>query len=125
MTAQKKRIPEGFIIANIPLESCKAYPMLLWKDISAKPRIAYSDQKNGETNSLKIKILPKGAKTAPHPQLSFFVQGNYHIEELSYLNSNAFEWRTWIEFQTNTYEIDHLLTSLIKAKNSLRNLNFS
>jgi len=118
---QKKRIPEGFLVADIPLESCKAFPVQIWKGLQVNPRVAYSDQKNGEATSLGIKLLPHGAKTAPHPQLCFFIKGNYHIEELSYCKSNMWNWRTWIEFTANAYEIDHIINSLTKTKKILVN----
>ncbi|MCX8151387.1 MAG: hypothetical protein N3D85_07825 [Candidatus Bathyarchaeota archaeon] len=120
---QKKRIPEGLLVADIPLESCKAYPMQIFKDTPVKPRVAYSDHRNGETTNLCIKLLPNGAKTAPHPQLCFFIKGNYHIEELSYCQSNVWNWRTWIEFVANAYEIDHIINSLAKTKKIMVNKN--
>ncbi|MGF3573539.1 MAG: hypothetical protein ACQXXG_09005 [Candidatus Bathyarchaeia archaeon] len=115
----EKRVPRGFLIANIPLESCKAFPIQIWKGLSVKPRVAYSDQKNGEATSLCIKLI-EGAKTAPHPQLNFYVKGNYHIEELQYYKSNFWNWQTWIEFEINTNELDHILASLQKAKTACK-----
>lgn len=112
----QKRIPEGYIIGDIQLEACKAYPIRIFSDIDMKPRIAYSDMKNGENSRLYLKLLPKGAKTAPHPQLCFFVKGEYHIEELTYLVSNAFSWSTWIEFAINVKQINQLISALSQVK---------
>lgn len=118
-----KRIPEGTIFGNIPLEACKAYPIRLWQGLNFEPRIAYADfNTHQERNILSVKVLPNGGKTAPHPQIVFFVNGPYHVETLSYFKSNVWNWTTWMEFHLNSLEIYALLKAINEAKTALEDL---
>jgi hypothetical protein len=117
---REKRIPPGPVIARIPLESAKAYPMRIWEGLANPSRIAYSDRNShGEDPTLNIKIAPGGAKTAQHPQVVFFVNGSYHIEELSYLRSDPRNWTTWMEIHLDARGLGELISSLIHAREEI------
>ena len=95
---QSKRIPDGTIYGEIPLEAAKSFAINLWQGTGLCPRIAYADlNTHRERNTLSVKFLPDGAKTAPHPQIVFFVKGPYHVEKwLGYgAGSDPFQWSTW------------------------------
>jgi hypothetical protein len=116
----EKRIPPGHVIAKIPLESAKAYPMRIWEGLGNPPRIAYSDRNShGEDPTLNIKVLPEGAKTAQHPQVVFFVDGPYHIESLGYLRSDPTRWTTWMEIHLDAKRLEELISSLIQARQEI------
>jgi hypothetical protein len=117
---RQKRIPPGPTISRIPLESAKAYPMRIWEGLGNPPRIAYSDRNSRHENpTLNIKIAPGGGKTAPHPQVVLFVNGAYHIEELSYLRSDPRNWTTWMEIHLDARGLDELISSLIRARQEI------
>ena len=117
-----KRIPPGHVIAKIPLESAKAYPMRIWEGLANSPRIAYSDRNSHDENpTLNIKVAPGGGKTAPHFQVVLFVTGAYHIEELSYLRSDPTKWTTWMEIHLDARGLDELIISLISARSGMKN----
>ena len=112
-----KRIPEGTIFGEIPLEACKAYPIRIWQGLGIEPRIAYADfNTHRERNTLSVKLLPDGGKTAPHPQIVFFVNGPYHVENLGYTRSNAWNWTTWLELHFDAKQLKHMIDALIKAE---------
>ena len=112
-----KRIPEGTIFGEIPLEACKAYPIRIWSGTGLEPRIAYADfNTHRERNTLSVKLLPDGGKTAPHPQIVFFVNGPYHVENLGYTRSNAWNWTTWWEAHMDARELKKIIDALIKAE---------
>lgn len=116
----EKRIPLGPTISRIPLESAKAYPMRIWEGLNNSPRIAYSDRNShGEDPTLNIKIAPGGAKTAQHPQIVFFVNGAYHIENLGYLRSDPGKWTTWMEIHLDVRDLGELISSLIRARQEI------
>jgi hypothetical protein len=116
----EKRIPPGHVIARIPLESAKAYPMRIWEGLAQSPRIAYSDRNShGEDPTLNIKIAPGGGKTAQHPQIVFFVNGSYHIENLGYLRSDPKKWTTWMEIHLDARDLGELISSLISARQEI------
>lgn len=116
----EKRIPPGPIIARIPLESAKAYPMRIWEGLANSPRIAYSDRNSHhEDPTLNIKVLPEGAKTAQHPQIVLFVNGAYHIENLGYLRSDPSKWTTWMEIHLDARGLGELISSLILAREEM------
>jgi hypothetical protein len=118
-----KRIPEGTVYGEIPLEAAKAYPIRIFEGISIPPRIAYADlNTHHEHNTLSVKLLPNGGKTAPHPQIVFFVNGAYHVESLSYERSNPFQWTTWMEFHLDTRFLDRTIDAMIKAKLTLEGI---
>ena len=118
---REKRIPPGPTLSRIPLESAKAYPMRIWEGLANPPRIAYSDRNSRHENpTLNIKIAPGGGKTAPHFQVVLFVNGSYHIEELSYLRSDPKQWTTWMEIHLDAIGLDELINSLIQAKEVLK-----
>jgi len=111
------RIPQGQLIAKIPVESCKAYPIQLFKDLNMIPRIAYADlNTRNEQDQLLVKLLPYGAKTAAHPQIAFFVRGPYHIETLGYIKSNPDNWTTWMEIILTTAQAEHLKEALFHTR---------
>lgn len=118
MTEQvQRRIPKGTILAEIPLEAAKAYPLRLWTGTGLPPKIAYADlNSKGERNSLGVKFLPDGGKGAEHPQVVMYVKGMYHVEEISYENSNPFKWTTWMEQHLNAEYLQQLIDALYKAK---------
>jgi hypothetical protein len=117
MTVQQKRIPNGTIFGEIPLEACKAYPIRIWNGTGFAPRIAYADQNTHcERNVLSVKFLPDGGKTAPHPQIVFFVNGHYHVEQLGYTRSNAWNWTTWMEFHIDARELKKVIDAVIRAE---------
>ena len=111
-----KRIPEGTIYGEIPLEACKAYPIRIWNGTNIEPRIAYADYNtHRERNTLSVKLLPNGGKTAPHPQIVFFVNGPYHVETLGYNRSDAWNWTTWMEFHLDIRELTKIVDALIRV----------
>jgi hypothetical protein len=116
----EKRIPPGHVIARIPLESAKAYPMRIWEGLAESPRIAYSDRNShGEDPTLSVKVLPFGGKTAQHPQIVFFVNGAYHIENLGYLRSDPQKWTTWMEIHLDARRLEELIHYLIQARQEI------
>lgn len=118
-----KRIPNGTVFGEIPLEACKAYPIRIFEGLSITPRIAYADQNtHGERNMLSVKLLPDGGKTAPHPQIVFFVNGPYHVEELGYNVSNPFAWTTWVELHIDARELKKIIDAVIKAEIALEGI---
>jgi hypothetical protein len=118
-----RRIPEGQIFGTIPLEAAKAYPTRIFNGLPVKPRIAYADwNTHREQNLLSIKFLPGGAKTAPHPQIVFFVNGSYHVEQLGYMKTNPLTWSTWMEFHIEGNQLKHVIDAVIKAELALEAL---
>ena len=115
---QQRRIPIGTVFGEIPLEAAKAYPIRIFEDLQGiAPRIAYADlNTHKERNILSVKLLPDGGKTAPHPQIVFFVNGPYHVEEVGYNVSNPFEWSTWFEAHLDARVLDKIIDALIRAK---------
>lgn len=114
---QQKRIPNGIIFGEIPLEACKAYPIHIWQGLNQEPRIAYADfNTHQERNVISVKLLPNGGKTAPHPQIVFFINGPYHVETLGYTRSNAWNWTTWMEFHLDTKFLKQLISTLTNVK---------
>lgn len=112
-----KRIPDGTVFGEVPLESCKAYPIRIWDGTGLTPRIAYADQNTkNEHNTLSVKLLPNGGKTAPHPQIVLYVNGEYHTEQLVYANSNPFTWTTWFETHIDAKHVGALIDTLVKAR---------
>lgn len=119
MTEQvQRRIPQGTIIAEIPLEAAKAYPTRIFTGTGIyPPKIAYADlNSKGEKNTLIIKLIPDGAVHAPHPQIVLAVKGSYHIEEISYNNANPFTWTTWMEQHVDAIHLQEMIDALYKAK---------
>jgi hypothetical protein len=121
--SNSKRIPEGQVFGEIPLEAAKAYPIRIWAGVgSYNPRIAYADvNTHNEKNTLSVKLLPDGGKTAPHPQIVLFVNGPYHVEELGYTRSDPWKWTTWIELHLDTRVLNRLIDAIIKAEIALEN----
>ena len=114
---ETRRIPEGIVFAGIPLEACKAYPIRIWEGLELPPRIAYADRNtHNENNILNVKILPNGGKTAPHPQVVFYVNGPYHVETLGYNVSDPFKWTTWMEFHLDFRALEKLIEGLMKVE---------
>jgi hypothetical protein len=114
---QPKRIPVGTIHGTIPLEAAKAYPIRIWNGTGVPPRIAYADlNTHRETNTLSVKFLPDGGKTAPHPQVVLFVNGAYHVEEIEYPRSNEWNWTTWWECHIDARELKKLIDAVIRAE---------
>jgi hypothetical protein len=115
---QQRRIPKGTIIAEIPLEAAKAFPTRIFAGTEIyPPRIAYADlNTHGEKNVLIVKLLPDGAKTAPHPQIVFALKGPYHVEELSYNSTEPFDWTTWQEYHFDAKNVDDFIFALLKVK---------
>lgn len=118
-----RRIPEGQVLGTIPLEAAKAFPTRLFQGLQIEPRIAYADfNTHKEKNSLSVKFLPGGAKTAPHPQVVFFVNGPYHVESLGYFKSDPLSWTTWMEFHLNAKDLKQVIDAVIKAELALEAL---
>jgi hypothetical protein len=117
---QQKRIPNGTVYGEIPLEACKAYPIRIFEGTGVAPRIAYADlNTHHERNTLSVKLLPNGGKTAPHPQIVFFVNGDYHVETIGYNVSDPFSWTTWIELHLDARMLKRLIDAAIKAELAL------
>jgi hypothetical protein len=117
------RIPESQLIAKIPVESCKAYPIRLFKDLDMLPRIAYADlNTRKEQNDLLVKLLPYGGKTAAHPQLALFIRGPYHVETLGYMKSDPTSWTTWMEIMLDAGQLKQLIEALIRIDLKLQDL---
>jgi len=113
----QRRIPQGQIFAEIPVEACKAYPIRTWQGTGLEPRIAYADfNTHQERNTLSVKLLPLGGKTAPHPQIVFFINGPYHVENLGYTRSNPWRWTTWMEFHLDARELKKITDALIRTE---------
>jgi len=112
-----KRIPNGIIFAEIPLESAKAYPTRIFENLNINPKIAYADRNtHQEDNRLGIKLIPDGAKTAKHPQIVFYIKGPYHVETLAYFNSDPKKWSTWMEFHVDVKELKKMIESLLQIE---------
>jgi hypothetical protein len=112
-----KRIPNGTIFGEIPLEAAKAFPTRIFQGLNIEPRIAYADfNTHRERNILSVKLLPSGGKTAPHPQIVFFVNGPYHVENLGYCKSNPLAWTTWFETHIDAINLKKIIDALIKAE---------
>jgi hypothetical protein len=123
MMQSLKRIPEGTIFGEIPLEAAKSYAIRLWQGTNIEPRIAYADYNtHRERNILSVKLLPNGGKTAPHPQIVFFVKGPYHVETANYFHSNIWDWSTWQEYHLDAKELKHLIDAVIKVEIALEAL---
>jgi hypothetical protein len=121
--ALTKRIPEGTVYGEIPLEAAKAYPIRIFEGTGVAPRIAYADlNTHHEHNTLSVKLLPNGGKTAPHPQIVFFINGAYHVETIGYNVSNPFQWTTWVELHIDARELRHLIDAVIKAEIALESI---
>jgi hypothetical protein len=121
--ALTKRIPEGTVYGEIPLEAAKAYPIRIFEGTGLAPRIAYADlNTHREHNTLSVKLLPNGGKTAPHPQIVFFVNGIYHVETIGYNVSDPFQWTTWMELHIDARELRHLIDAVIKAEIALESM---
>ncbi len=117
MQSVKRRIPDGQVLGTAQLEAAKAFPTRIWNGTGLEPKIAYADfNTHKERNTLSVKFLPGGAKTAPHPQVVFFVNGSYHVEQLTYSNTNPFSWTTWMEFHLDARELKHVIDAVIKAE---------
>ena len=115
-----KRIPAGTVFGEIPLEAAKAYPIRIFQGTGLEPRIAYADlNTHHERNVLSVKLLPDGGKTAPHPQIVFFVNGPYHAETLGYNVSDPFSWTTWFEAHIDARELKKIIDALIKVEIAL------
>jgi hypothetical protein len=113
---ESRRIPTGLILAELPLEAAKAYPIKVFDGLDMIPRIAYADRNShGENIVLGVKLLPNGGKTAPHPQIVFYVNGSYHVENLGYYKSDPFNWKTWMEIHLDTREVKPLIEALARS----------
>lgn len=120
---ETRRIPEGTVFAEIPLEACKSYPIRIWEGLELTPRIAYADRNtHQENNILTVKLEPNGGKTAPHPQVVLYVKGPYHVETLGYLRSDPKTWTTWMELYLDGPALDSLILGLMKAKLKMREI---
>lgn len=118
------RIPEGVNIGAVPLEACKSYPIKVFEGLGIPPKIAYADlNTKKERNDLIVRWVPDGGKTAPHPQVCFFVRGKYHVENLVYNVSDPFEWATWIEFVLHSRDLKKLIDALIKIECKLEGIS--
>lgn len=117
-----RRIPEGHIFGEIPLEAAKAYPIRIFQGLNVEPRIAYADlNTHQEKNTLSVKLIPAGGKTAPHPQIVFFVNGPYHVETIGYSRTDPFTWSTWMEFHLDCRVLNRFIDAIIKAEIFLEN----
>lgn len=117
MQSVKRRIPEGTVTGTVQLEAAKAYPTRIWNGTGLEPRIAYADYNtHKERNTLSVKFLPDGAKTAPHPQIVLYVNGGYHVEQFVYNKSNPWNWTTWMEFHLDARVLKHLIDAVIRAE---------
>lgn len=116
-----KRIPNGTIIGTIPLEAAKAFPTQYFIERNLPVKIAYADAvTKGEVNNLIIKYLPDGSKRTPHPQVVLYVRGSYHLEELSYKNSDPANWTTWMETHIEAHEFQKIINSICKVEELLQ-----
>lgn len=112
-----KKIPDARILEEIPLESCKAYPIRIFQDLGIPPRIAVADvNSRNDPIDLLITWNPLGCKTALHPQVGFIVKGPYHMEQIGYPRSNPYSWNTWIEFYLDGRYLNRIIDSLIRLK---------
>lgn len=117
-----RRIPEGHIFGEVPLEAAKAYPIRIFQGLNIDPRIAYADlNTHQEKNTLSVKLIPAGGKTAPHPQIVFFVNGPYHVETIGYSRTDPFTWSTWMEFHLDCRVLNRFIDAIIKAEIFLEN----
>jgi hypothetical protein len=123
MTQLQKRIPDGKVLGTVKLEACKAYPINIWRGTGQLPRIAYADlNTHQEQNTLTVKLLPQGGKTAPHPQIAFYVTGPYHVERLGYLRSDPYNWTSWMEFHIDSRELKHIIEAVIRGELALEGI---
>lgn len=113
VAGEKKLLP-GVVYAEIPLDACKCYPIRAFA--SSDPFIVVSDRNSKKENpTLTVKLEP-GCKTAPYPQVAFYIKGDYHTENILYPRSNPREWATWIEFYLNKQQLDQMIDTLIRVK---------
>lgn len=112
-----KKIPDAQTLQEIPLESCKAYPIRIFEGLNIAPRIAVADR-NSRNDDAKLMITwnPGGCKTAQHPQVGFVVKGPYHMEQIAYPNSNPFSWNSWVESYIDARQLTQIIEALIRAK---------
>lgn len=123
MLQQQKKLPEGTLFAEVPLEAAKSFAIDLWKDLQIPPRIAYADlNSHREHNYLGVKFLPNGAKTAPHPQVVLYVKGPYHVEQIGYNKTDPYSWSTWAETHIDARNLGKLIEALLKAEIALEDL---
>ncbi len=128
MMQQTKRIPNGKIYDEIPLEAAKSYAIKIWEGTGIWPRIAYADHNThpDENPTITVKLLPDGGKTAPHPQIVFFAKSKYHTEEISrnpdYRHSNPFEWTTMFEAHLDGRILRRFHEAVVRAECGLEAL---
>lgn len=119
-----KKIPEvGKVYAEIPVEACKAYPIRIFEDLNVKPRIAVADRNTRKDKiTLYIRFEPEGCKSAMHPQIAFYIKGDYHAETLGYYQSNPFDWATWFEFYLDARDLKQIIEALIRVQLQLEGI---
>ena len=54
---ESRRIPQGLILAELPLEAAKAYPIHVFDGLDMIPRIAYADR-NSHGETVFLLMLP-------------------------------------------------------------------
>jgi hypothetical protein len=115
----KKLLP-GVVFAEIPLDACKCYPIRAFA--GSNPFIVVSDRITKKENpTITVKLEP-GCKTAPYPQIAFYIKGDYHTENILYPKSDPNKWITFVEFYLGTRELDRLIDSLIRVKLGLEGI---
>jgi hypothetical protein len=115
----KKLLP-GIVFVEVPLDACKCYPIRAFA--GSTPFIVVSDRNSKkEDPTLTVKLEP-GCKTAPYPQVAFYIKGDYHTENILYPRSNPRTWATWVEFYLNKKDLDRIIESLIRVKLSLEGI---
>jgi hypothetical protein len=113
VAGEKKLLP-GVVYAEIPLDACKCYPIRAFA--GSNPFIVVSDRNTKKENpTLTVKLEP-GCKTAPYPQVAFYIKGDYHTENILYPRSNPREWATWIEFYADKKQLEEIIDTLIRVK---------
>jgi len=110
-----RKIPKGKVYCEVRADAAKAYPTRIFDRVQ-DIRFAYADISKDEKIFVGIKLAPEGCITARHPQVVFFVRGDYHMETPGYAKSDLMAWTTWMEFHIPASKIDELIDALQKIK---------
>lgn len=108
-------IPKSTKLGALRLDSAKSYPTKLWEDKS-DIQVAYADLLNKEDIWLVIQQIPSGYGKKNHPQIGMYIQGDYHVERLTYFETDPFNWATWFEMYFPLDKLGNLIRSLQKAQ---------
>lgn len=115
-----RKIPEGKFCIEIPVDSAATFPIRAFKELGVKPVQVIADRYGREDEiRLGLGLKPLGCKTARHPQIVFYIKGNYHLETLSHYKTNPFNWKTWFHFYIDVRDLKGLIDALTRIQSEL------